>query len=218
VKAIVNIGKTRNKSLKRNRGMVGVEAAIVLISFVIIAAAFSFMVVNMGLFATQRGKDTIQQGISQVSSPLMTDGSIYLRGSSSSVDAMVIPLKTIGTQYVSMAQNSTEITLSVGNRMAIADVYKGINDTNPYATQFDTLVNAVGNSSTGAKLFIGNGNGGSSLDYSEKGFMVFYFSGSDQAAAREHIYIEIRPENGAPLSVEIIVPADLTDGWLTLGS
>jgi flagellin FlaB len=218
VKAIVNIGKTRNKSLKKNRGMVGVEAAIVLISFVIIAAAFSFMVVNMGLFATQRGKDTIQQGISQVSSPLMTDGSIYLRGTSDSVDAMVIPLKTIGTQYVSMAQNSTEITLRVGNRTAIADVYKGINDTNPYTTQFDTLVNAVGNSSTGAKLFIGNSNGGSSLDYSEKGFMVFHFSGSDQAAAREHIYIDIRPENGAPLSVEIMVPSDLTDGWLTVGS
>jgi flagellin FlaB len=198
--------------------MVGIEAAVVLISFVIIAAAFSFMVVNMGLFATQRGKDTIQQGISQVSNPLMIDGSIYLRGSSGKVDAMVIPLKTIGTQYVAMAQNSTEITLRVENHTAIADVYKGMNDTNPYTTQFDTLVNAVGNTSTGAKLFIGNNNGGSSLDYNEKGFMVFYFSGTDQAVEREHIYIDIRPENGAPLSVEIIVSSDLTNGWLTVGS
>jgi len=214
----MKIRKTRNKSLRRNRGIIGVEAAIVLISFVIIAAAFSFMVVNMGLFATQRGRDTIQQGISQVSSPLLTDGSIYLRASSGKVDAMVIPLKTIGTQYVSMAQNSTEVTLRVENHTAIADVYRGINDTNPYTTQFDTLVNAVGNSSTGAKLFIGNDDGDSSLDYSEKGFLVFYFSGTDQAAERERIYIDIRPENSAPLSVEIIVTPELTNGWLTVGS
>lgn len=214
----MKIRKRSNKPLKQSRGMVGIEAAIVLISFVIIAAAFSFMVVNMGLFATQRVRDTIQQGISQVSSPLLTDGSIYLRASSGKVDALVIPLKTIGTQYVSMAQSSTEVTLRVENHTAIADVYTGINDTNPYTTQFDTLVNAVGNSSTGAKLFVGNNDGDSSLDYSEKGFMVFYFSGTDQAAEREHIYIDIRPENGAPLSIEIIVPPALTNGWLTVGS
>ncbi|MEM2352287.1 MAG: archaellin/type IV pilin N-terminal domain-containing protein, partial [Thermoproteota archaeon] len=34
--------------------MIGIEAAIVLIAFVIVAAAFSFMVINMGLFSTQR--------------------------------------------------------------------------------------------------------------------------------------------------------------------
>jgi len=198
--------------------MVGIEAAIVLIAFVIVAAAFAFMVVNMGLFATQSGRNTIQQGISDVSSPLMTDGSIYLRGSSGKVDAAVIPLQTIGTQYVSMAQNSTEVTLRVGNHTAIADVYEGINDTNPYTAEFDTLVNVVGNSSTGAKLFIGNSDGGSSLDSTEKGFLVFYFSGTDQAAEAEHIDIDIRPLNGAPLSLDIFVPLDLTNGWLTVGS
>jgi len=214
----MKIRKTLNKPLKRNRGMVGVEAAIVLIAFVIVAAAFSFMVVNMGLFATQSGRDTIQQGISEVSSPLMTDGSIYLRANSGMVDAVVIPLRTIGTRYVSMAQNSTEVTLRVGSHTALANVYEGINDTNPYSVQFDTLVNVLGNSSTGAKLFIGNNDGGSSLDSTEKGFLIFYFNGTDEAAEGEHIYVDIRPQNSAPLSVEIFVPPNLTTGWLTVGS
>jgi len=213
----MNIGKASNKSLRKNRGIVGIEAAIVLIAFVIVAAAFSFMAVNMGLFASQRGRDTIQQGISDVSSPLMVDGTIYLRGSSAKVDATVVPLETIGTQYVSMAQNSTVITLRVGNHTAIANVYKGINDTDPYTAQFDTLVNIVGNSSTGAKLFIGNSDGGSSLNSIEKGFLVFYLNGTDQAAEGEHIYIDIRPQNSAPLSVEIFIPPNLTNGWLTVG-
>ena len=214
----MNIRREMKKFLKRNRGMVGIEAAIVLIAFVIVAAAFSFMVVNMGLFATQSGKDTIQEGITEVSSPLMIDGSIYLRANSSMVNAVVVPLVTIGTQYVSMAQNSTEITLRVGNHTALANVYEGINGTNPYTAQFDTLVNVVGNSSTGAKLFIGNNDGGSSLDSTEKGFLVFYLNGTDEAAEGEHIYMDIRPQNSAPLSVDIFVPPNLTTGWLTAGS
>ena len=213
----MKIRKSRVRFMKRNRGMVGIEAAIVLISFVIIAAAFAFMVVNMGLFATQSAKNTIQQGISEASSPLLTDGSIYVRASSQRVDALIIPLKTIGTAYVSMAQNSTIVTLTVQNRTAVANVYEGINSTDPYSASFDTLTAALGNN-TGAQLFIGNSDGSSTLDYSETGFLVFHFGTTDQPAAAERVFIDIRPQNGAPLSVEIFVPPNLSNGWLTLGS
>ena len=206
------------KLLKQNRGIVGIEAAIVLISFVIVAAAFSFMIVNMGLFSTQRGRETIEQGILEASSPLISDGSILVRATSTNVvDAMVVPLKTMGVRYVSMAQNSSEITLRVENHTAIADVYLGINDTDPYAQPFDDLVSGVG-TSTGANLFIGNSDGDTSLDYDEKGYLVFHFASADQADEREHVFIEIRPEKGAPISIEIIVPPQLTEGWLTIGS
>jgi len=82
------------RTSRRKRGMVGIEAAIVLISFVIVAAAFSFMVVNMGLFSTQRGRETIQQGISESGSPLIIDGNMFMRarsGTPATVEAMMIP-------------------------------------------------------------------------------------------------------------------------------
>jgi flagellin FlaB len=213
----MNIKKALKKFSSKNRGMVGIEAAIVLIAFVIVAAAFAFMVVNMGLFATQNAKSTIQQGISEASSPLMTDGDIYLRANSQKVNALVIPLTTIGTAYVSMAQNSTIVTLTVQNSTGYANVYEGINYTNPYNASFDTLVTALGNS-TGAQLFIGNSDGSSTLDYSETGFMVFYLSPADQPTAGENVLIDIRPQGGAPLSVQIFVPPNLSNGWLTMGS
>ncbi|MGI0021088.1 MAG: archaellin/type IV pilin N-terminal domain-containing protein, partial [Nitrososphaera sp.] len=37
-----------NKSKRTRRGVVGIESAIVLIAFVIVAAALSFVVLNMG--------------------------------------------------------------------------------------------------------------------------------------------------------------------------
>jgi flagellin FlaB len=204
--------------------MVGIEAAIVLIAFVIVAAAFSFMVVNMGLFATQQGKNIIQEGISAVSSPLVTDGNIYLRAESGRVDAMAISLKTIGTRSVPMAQNATEVLLRVGNHTAIADCYTGIapdNTTdNPYTNTFSGLVSALQNQSgtgTCCRLFVGNNNNNTSLDYGEKGFLVFYFSDIDQATANELIHAEIRPQEGTTISIEVLVPPDLVDGWQTSG-
>jgi flagellin FlaB len=204
--------------------MVGIEAAIVLIAFVIVAAAFSFMVVNMGLFATQRGRDIIQQGISEASSPLVFDGTMMLRGNATGngVDAMVVPLKTIGTRYVAMNQNTTEVSLRVENKTAYADVYYGINTTkDPLNTTLDVLVTAVNSSATGdtrCQLFIGNSDGDSSLDSGEKGLLIFYFGSGSQANERQHIFVEIRPEKGAPVSLEVVVPPELTQGWLSIGA
>jgi flagellin FlaB len=223
VKALLTIRKRRDL-LKQKRGMVGIEAAIVLIAFVIVAAAFSFMVVNMGLFATQRGKDTIQQGITEIGSPLLTDGDIYLRADSGKVDAIVVPVKTMGTTSVPMDQSASEVLLRVENHTAIADCYTGVapdNSTdNPYTNTFSSLVTALQNQTgngTYCRLFIGNSNNNTSLDSGEKGFLIFYLNGTDQAVENEHVYFEIRPEKGVPLSVEIIVPSSLVDGWQTSG-
>ena len=40
-------------SRRKKKGIVGIEAAIVLIAFVIVAAALAFVSLNMGLFTTQ---------------------------------------------------------------------------------------------------------------------------------------------------------------------
>ncbi|RLG93478.1 flagellin, partial [Candidatus Bathyarchaeota archaeon] len=52
------------------RGIVGIEAAIVLIAFVVIAAALAGVVINMGFYSTQKVKGTIGRGISEASSAL----------------------------------------------------------------------------------------------------------------------------------------------------
>jgi len=59
----------KRKFSRSKRAIVGIEAAIVMIAFVVIAAAFAFMVVNMGLFSTQRSQEAIQQGLKDSSPP-----------------------------------------------------------------------------------------------------------------------------------------------------
>ena len=113
--------------LQQKRGIIGLEAAIVLIAFVIIAAAFSFMVVNQGLYATERGKTVIQEGLKQASTPLTIDGTIFMRTapSGTTVDLIVIPVKAFGVKYVSAGRNQTVVVLRVGER-AWANAYLGV--------------------------------------------------------------------------------------------
>jgi len=205
------------KILKNKRGMIGVEAAIVMIAFVIVAAAFSFMVVNMGLFATQRGRDTIQQGIHESSTPLMLDGSVLIRGNGTGdgVDAVVIPLKTLGVKYVPMANETTVVTLRIETTIAYANIYNGIDAIDPTGQSYDNL---IGNVTQGrAELFVENSNNDDSLNTQEKGYLVICMRSNEEAVKRDHVFIEIRPEKGAPLSVEFVVPSELEAGWLTIG-
>ncbi|MCE4604605.1 MAG: flagellin, partial [Aeropyrum sp.] len=46
----------------------GIEAAIVLIAFVIVAAALAFVALNMGLFTTQKSKEVMQRGLEEATS------------------------------------------------------------------------------------------------------------------------------------------------------
>ena len=208
-----------SKIIRNKKGMLGVESAIILIAFVIVAAAFSFMVVNMGLFATQRGRDTISQGVQEASTPLMLDGSILIKGNSDgNVTDIIIPLKTLGVKYVPMANETTVVSLRVENHTAYANIYNGIDTTDPKGSNFDTLIGAVGTgSNTCAELFIENSDGDDSIDAQEKGLLIIHLSSTDEAQKRENVFIEIRPEKGAPLSIEFTVPSELQEGYTTIG-
>ena len=208
-----------SKIIRNKKGMLGVESAIILIAFVIVAAAFSFMVVNMGLFATQRGRDTISQGVQEASTPLMLDGTIIIKGTEgdkSNVSDIIIPLKTLGVKYVPMANETTVVSLRVENHTAYANIYNGIDDTPPKGEDFDTLINNLGQETT-AMLFIANSDGDDSMDAQEKGLLIIHLSSNDEARKRENVFIEIRPEKGAPLSIEFTVPSELQPGYTTIG-
>ena len=109
------------------KAIIGLEAAIVLIAFVIIAAAFSFMVVNQGLYATERGKVVIQEGLKQASTPLTIDGTTFVRTTpdGKAVNVIIIPVKAFGVKFVAVGRNQTVMLLRVGER-AWANAYLGV--------------------------------------------------------------------------------------------
>jgi flagellin FlaB len=205
----MNWKKSLMKLAKQNRAMMGLEAAIILIAFVIIAGAFSFMVINQGLYATERGKTVVQEGLRQASTPLCVDGTIFVHAASATtIDEIVIPLRAYGVKYVALGQNETAVTLQVAGE-AWPNIYEGT-DNLTAGQDFDALTVSTGK----AKLFIQNSNGDSALDSSEKGYLVVDLEAA--ANARTHIVVEIRPEKASPLTIDFYVPESLPTGWTTV--
>ena len=201
---------------KKRRGMIGIEAAIVLIAFVIVAAAFSFMVINMGMTATQRGRETITTGLQEASSPLTVDGSIMLKEMDGDVKAIIIPLKVVGVKYVPMGTNRTVVSFKVGN-VAYPNIYSGVDTSHDPADEtFDDLISYVTTDQSNpvnATLFLEANNGDDAFDFYEKGYLIINTSSlTTSITARDQITIEIRPEKSAPLTVEFVVPANLPEG------
>ena len=65
-------------SFKRNdEGFTGLEAAIVLIAFVVVAAVFSYVVLGAGFFTTQKAQETVYQGVAQATSNVQMIGQVY---------------------------------------------------------------------------------------------------------------------------------------------
>ncbi|MCH2304012.1 MAG: hypothetical protein MK330_00465 [SAR202 cluster bacterium] len=68
------------KRLKRfsqnNSGVTGLETAIILIAFVVVAAVFAFTVMTTGLFSTEKAKTTSQAALTETSSSFILKGSV----------------------------------------------------------------------------------------------------------------------------------------------
>jgi archaeal flagellin FlaB len=55
----------------------GLEAAIVLIAFIVVAAVFAYVVLGAGFFTTQKTQETVYKGVEQASSNIQMVGQVY---------------------------------------------------------------------------------------------------------------------------------------------
>ncbi len=61
---------------ERQQGITGLETAIILIAFVVVASVFAFTVLSTGVFSSERGKETIFAGLEEAQSSMSPRGSV----------------------------------------------------------------------------------------------------------------------------------------------
>jgi flagellin-like protein len=59
-----------------SRGVTGLETAIVLIAFVVVASVFAFAVLSSGLLSTEKSKETVLGGLREAQATLVLKGSV----------------------------------------------------------------------------------------------------------------------------------------------
>ena len=58
-------------------GFTGLEAAIVLIAFIVVASVFAYVILGAGFFTTQKSQETIYSAVEQASTNVQVVGSVY---------------------------------------------------------------------------------------------------------------------------------------------
>jgi len=206
------------KLLKNKKGIVGVEAAIVLIAFVIIAAALSYVVINMGFYITQKTKETMQGGLDESLNAMQLDGLVTGRiNENSKLEYLIIPVKiSVGGAAVDLSNKSVVISVYLENA-TLFNVHKGAIVANNYTT-WEDLISALGLGENEAKFAIYNGNNNSVLESTEKAFLVIRLGSENMASENEIIKIEVRIAKGAALTVARTVPPGLLpNSFVSLG-
>ena len=72
---------------KNQSGQAALEAAIILIAFVVVASVFAFAVLSAGTASTERGEAAIYSGLEQVQSSLSIKGAVIAQSVAASVTA-----------------------------------------------------------------------------------------------------------------------------------
>jgi flagellin FlaB len=79
---------------KDQQGITGIETAIILIAFVIVASVFAYVVLSAGLFSTQKAKEAIHAGLEEAQCTIEVKGNIYGRMENSVLQEVYFTLAT----------------------------------------------------------------------------------------------------------------------------
>ncbi|CAD6520510.1 Archaeal flagellin [metagenome] len=205
-----------------HRGVIGVESAIVMIAFVIVAAALAFVVLNMGFSTTQKTKQAIVSSTDEASSALEIAGKVIGSGhiTAGKLNATAIPIKIVsgGASINLNPQNAAIRYLS--NNVEHGNIYSGALSNGVYDTLSDAMNAAVtagyisgnpvtssGPNATSAIFYFNvNRNNNFILDQGEHGMMAIAFLSSERPQSLDIIRAEVILPTGAPLTIERTVP------------
>jgi archaeal flagellin FlaB len=123
--------RLRQRLLRPRRyrqGLAGLDTAIILIAFVITASVLAYVVVNMGLFVTQKAKAVINNGEAQASTALEVGGAVLYASNYPTDSAsywMYFPITpSAGISSVQLAPATTSISFTASaENVTLANVY-----------------------------------------------------------------------------------------------
>ncbi len=191
----MRIGKKRMNKKWNEKGFTGLEAAIVLVAFVVVAAVFSYVMLGAGFFTTQKSQQVVETGVGQATSSLELDGQYILVNATgdtgSSGHAQDI------TFYITQTAGGTPVNLSKCMLTYIdSDEYIQIEYDKSASTHPWNYFEVVGD---GDDLIEPNEKFRIIVDLTDSSF-------SSKPTTNEEVTIEIKPPVGAPLALKKTLP------------
>ncbi|MCD6592449.1 MAG: hypothetical protein J7K78_05510 [Thaumarchaeota archaeon] len=190
----------RKNQKNSRKGLTGLETAIILIAFVIVAAAFAFAVLNLGFASTQKSGEVLRAGMEEATSSIELSGSVIASGAQDSSGEYRIANVTI---YVKTAVGKMPVDMSNETlTIAYLDPYKHV----------DRLLRTSDPSTSQVTVEEVRGDGDNLLEFGELWKIVIHidniYGGLDnvQLQPNDVFMVEIKPSVGSILKVERRIP------------
>jgi flagellin FlaB len=106
MKAIQNLGRGQ-------KGITGLETAIILIAFVTVASVLGYSVLSAGIFSAEKGKAAVYQGLSQAQASMQVKGSVYATTVGGIVTTVTFTLGSV------LNDESVDLTVPPDNTLVI---------------------------------------------------------------------------------------------------
>ncbi|MBP2145176.1 flagellin FlaB [Methanofollis sp. W23] len=189
------------KFMRNEEGFTGLEAAIVLIAFVVVAAVFSYVMLGAGFFTSQKSQEVVHTSVDTASASLEVRGDVIGRDNTTNQKIDVIEFavaQTAGGTPVDL--NSTVLTYATDEGVWILDqVYK----TDDLAPGKWMLKESL------------NGDGDTLVEKGELAIIQADIGGDGTATfpaeleANENFNLEIQPADGAALGLKRTAPPQI---------
>ena len=209
---------------KEQSGITGLETAIVLIAFVVVAAVFAFTVLTTGLFTSEKAKETALAGVATTSSSLVIKGAIIAAGTqipvppaAAGVGAAAPKVQYLrvkiasatGVEQVLFNPNDVLITYTDPNNVVLLNY-----DDEPIDNTQATITACVGTSAADALTWClrNDGNNNPIIDPGEVMELIIVLNdlAPTPLGINTQFTVEIIPQDGAVLKFERRTPLDIT--------
>ena len=208
------------KMHRGEKGITGLETAIILIAFVVVASVFAYTVLSAGIFSSQKGKEAIYSGLEEAMASLEPRGS------------MTADSATVGATETAVKLSFTLTTALQGQAVDLTPPYTA-SATDLTASGLDNVClvtfideNMIIPDAAWTVVFVGKNNGDYLLEAEEKAVVTVWLAdyatstyalGTDDTdpfidaeADLLDIYdtftIEVRADKGAVLVLERTLP------------
>ena len=170
------------------RGVTGLETAIILIAFVVVASVFAFTVLSTGIFSSERGKETVYAGLAEARGTIETKGGVIANG---------ITQDTLSLGDATWSTSTTDVTSTAettDKKEGIASARIGIE------TAFTTTLAAYENLASAADL----------TDQTQVSFWIKSTTGT--TAGQVEVVLDENANCGSP-EAHIDVPVLTANAW-----
>ncbi len=189
------------KMMRRDeRGITGLETAIILIAFVVVASVFAYTVLSAGIFSSQKGQEAIHTGLQQARSTLELKGNVVAQGNSSQVQYLKFCVaNALQGQAIDLTvpddADSDGLADDGSNNVVVISYASG-------AVRTDDLA--------WTKVAMGLDDGDDLLEAGELFEITVDLSGVGETVGTYHTFtIQVKPPVGSVLVIERTTPAAL---------